>query len=86
MLGPVSDTIPIHVVSAAQNHSIPQSEIGKGYEHAKDQVVAISDEDLPELPLESIGPIRIVEGHYPVPDGQVAAKPYCPTAVPPVQA
>ncbi|MFF7764297.1 non-homologous end joining protein Ku [Streptomyces griseorubiginosus] len=109
-------TIPIHVASATENHSIqfhqyhledmgrvrvrkvcdlegreiPQSEIGKGYEYAKDQVVAISDEDLRELPLptakaieiqafvplESIDPIRIAEGYYLVPDGQVAAKPY----------
>ncbi|MFF7954069.1 non-homologous end joining protein Ku [Streptomyces griseorubiginosus] len=109
-------TIPIHVASATENHSIqfhqyhledmgrvrvrkvcdledreiPQSEIGKGYEYAKDQVVAISDEDLRELPLptakaieiqafvplDSIDPIRIAEGYYLVPDGQVAAKPY----------
>jgi DNA end-binding protein Ku len=109
-------TIPIHVASATENHSIqfhqyhledmgrvrvrkvcdledreiPQSEIGKGYEYAKDQVVAISDQELRELPLptakaieiqafvplESIDPIRIAEGYYLVPDGQVAAKPY----------
>ncbi|MFF7953957.1 non-homologous end joining protein Ku [Streptomyces griseorubiginosus] len=109
-------TIPIHVASATENHSIqfhqyhledmgrvrvrkicdlegreiPQSEIGKGYEYAKDQVVAISDAELQDLPLptakaieiqafvplESIDPIRIAEGYYLVPDGQVAAKPY----------
>jgi DNA end-binding protein Ku len=28
------------------------------------------------VPLESIDPIRIAEGYYLVPDGQVAAKPY----------
>ncbi|MET7690519.1 Ku protein [Streptomyces sp. NPDC005483] len=69
---------------------IPQSEIGKGYEYAKDQVVTISDADLRELPLpmakaieieafvplESIDPIRIGEGYYLAPDGAVAAKPY----------
>ncbi|MCX5055071.1 Ku protein [Streptomyces sp. NBC_00474] len=109
-------TVPVHVASATENHSIQfhqyhledmgrvrvrkvcdledrevsQSEIGKGYEYAKDQVVAISDAELRELPLptakaieiqafvplESIDPIRIAEGYYLVPDGQVAAKPY----------
>ncbi|MDQ0605195.1 DNA end-binding protein Ku [Streptomyces canus] len=109
-------TVPIHVASATENHSIQfhqyhledmgrvrvrkvceledrevaQSEIGKGYEYAKDRVVAISEVELRELPLptakaieiqafvplESIDPIRIAEGYYLVPDGQVAAKPY----------
>jgi DNA end-binding protein Ku len=109
-------TVPIHVVSATENHSIQfhqyhledmgrvrvkkvceledreisQSEIGKGYEYAKDQVVAISDAELRDLPLptakaieieafvplESIDPIQIGEGYYLTPDGQVAAKPY----------
>ncbi|MFI6658060.1 Ku protein [Streptomyces sp. NPDC050523] len=109
-------TVPIHVASATENHSIQfhqyhlddmgrvrvrkvceledrevsQSEIGKGYEVSKDQVVPISDAELRELPLptakaieiqafvplESIDPIRIAEGYYLVPDGQVAAKPY----------
>lgn len=109
-------TVPIHVASATENHSIQfhmyhledmgrvrtrkvceledrevaQSEIGKGYEYAKDQIVPISDEELRELPLptakaieiqafvplESIDPIQIAEGYYLVPDGQVAAKPY----------
>ncbi|MFF7566587.1 Ku protein [Streptomyces pseudovenezuelae] len=109
-------TIPIHVASATENHSIQfhqyhledmgrvrvrkvcdledrevaQSEIGRGYEYAKDQIVAISDAELQDLPLptakaieiqafvplESIDPIRIAEGYYLVPDGQVAAKPY----------
>ncbi|MDT0485254.1 non-homologous end joining protein Ku [Streptomyces doebereineriae] len=73
-----------------EDREIAQSEIGKGYEYAKNQVVAISDAELQELPLptakaieiqafvplESIDPIRIAEGYYLVPDGQVAAKPY----------
>ncbi|MFF0097660.1 Ku protein [Streptomyces canus] len=73
-----------------EDREIAQSEIGKGYEYAKDQVVAISDTELQDLPLptakaieiqafvplESIDPIRIAEGYYLVPDGQVAAKPY----------
>ncbi|WP_331733184.1 Ku protein (plasmid) [Streptomyces sp. NBC_00080] len=109
-------TVPIHVQSATENHSIhfhqyhlddggrirtrkiceledrevANTEIGKGYEYAKDQVVAISDEELRDLPLptakaieidafvaaDDIDPIRIGEGYYLSPDGQVAAKPY----------
>ncbi|MFE7167202.1 Ku protein [Streptomyces sp. NPDC057616] len=109
-------TVPIHVASATENHSISfhqyhladqgriryrkfceledrqvsESEIGKGYEYAKDQVIPISDADLANLPLptakaveiesfvplESIDPIRIGAGFYLTPNGQVAAKPY----------
>ncbi|CAM5651021.1 Ku protein [Streptomyces griseorubiginosus] len=109
-------TVPIHVVSATENHSIAfhqyhledmgrvrvkkvceledrelaNAEIGKGYEYARDQVVAITDEDLSNLPLptakaievaafvplESIDPLRIGDGYYLTPDGAVAAKPY----------
>ncbi|MFG2284061.1 Ku protein [Streptomyces asoensis] len=109
-------TVPIHVQSATEHHSIQfhqyhlqdmgrirtrkiceledrevsTAEIGKGYEYAKDQVVAISDDDLRDLPLptakaieidafvaaDDIDPIRIGEGYYLSPDGQVAAKPY----------
>ncbi|MEV5903580.1 Ku protein [Streptomyces sp. NPDC052127] len=109
-------TVPIHVQSATENHSIrfhqfhledmgrirtlkiceledrevSNTEIGKGYEYAKDQVVAISDDELRDLPLptakaieidafvaaDDIDPIRIGEGYYLSPDGQVAAKPY----------
>ncbi|MEU6807483.1 Ku protein [Streptomyces sp. NPDC046831] len=109
-------TVPIHVQSATEDHSIrfhqyhledmgrvrvrkfceledrevESYEIGKGYEWARDRVVPISDDDLGNLPLptakaveieafvplESIDPIRIGEGYYLAPDGQVAAKPY----------
>jgi DNA end-binding protein Ku len=109
-------TVPIHVVSATENHSIQfhqyhledmgrvrvkkiceiedrelaNAEIGKGYEYARDQVVAITDEDLSNLPLptakaievaafvplESIDALRISDGYYLAPDGAVAAKPY----------
>ncbi|MEU5274819.1 Ku protein [Streptomyces asoensis] len=109
-------TVPIHVQSATEDHSIhfhqyhledmgrirtrkicelegrevSTAEIGKGYEYAKDQVVAISDDELRDLPLptakaieidafvaaDDIDPIRIGEGYYLSPDGQVAAKPY----------
>ncbi|KQX77056.1 MULTISPECIES: Ku protein [unclassified Streptomyces] len=109
-------TVPIHVQSATENHSIrfhqyhledmgrirtrkiceledrevANTEIGKGYEYAKDQIVAISDDELRDLPLptakaieidafvaaDDIDPIRIGEGYYLSPAGQVAAKPY----------
>lgn len=109
-------TVPIHVLSATEDHSIrfhqvhladmarvrvrkyceiedrevTQGEIGKGYEISKTQVIAVSDEELREMPLptakaidihafvpaDSIDPIRIGEGYYLQPDGQVAAKPY----------
>ncbi|MGV9588316.1 non-homologous end joining protein Ku [Streptomyces tendae] len=109
-------TVPIHVVSATEDHSIhfhrvhledmarvrtrkvceledrevATSEIGKGYELSKTQVIPISDEELRDLPLptakaieivafmpwEAIDPIRIGDGYYLTPDGQVAAKPY----------
>ncbi|MEU9521764.1 Ku protein [Streptomyces sp. NPDC048224] len=109
-------TVPIHVVSATEDHSIHfhrvhledmarvrtrkvceledrevgSSEIGKGYEISRDNVIAISDDELRDLPLptakaieivafmpwEAIDPIRISDGYYLAPDGQVAAKPY----------
>ncbi|MFJ3283660.1 Ku protein [Streptomyces sp. NPDC086669] len=73
-----------------EDREVSQSEIGKGYEYAKDLVVPITDEDLANLPLptakaieiagfvplDSIDPIRIGEGYYLAPSGQVAAKPY----------
>ncbi|MEU6258643.1 Ku protein [Streptomyces sp. NPDC047043] len=82
--------VRVRKVCELEEREVAQSEIGKGYEYAKDQVVAISDAELRELPLptakaieiqafvplESIDPIRIAEGYYLVPDGQVAAKPY----------
>ncbi|WP_327691666.1 Ku protein [Streptomyces sp. NBC_00461] len=82
--------VRVKKVCELEDREVTQSEIGKGYEYAKDQVVAISDADLRELPLptakaieieafvplDSIDPIRIGEGYYLAPDGQVAAKPY----------
>ncbi|MER5875419.1 Ku protein [Streptomyces sp. NPDC001910] len=109
-------TVPIHVVSATEDHSIhfhrvhladmgrvrnrkiceiedrevSSAEIGKGYEYSKDTIVPVLDEELREMPLptakaielvafmpaESIDPIRVGDGYYLEPDGQVAAKPY----------
>jgi DNA end-binding protein Ku len=109
-------TVPIHVVSAVEDHSIhfhrvhlpdmarvrtrkvceledrevSSSEIGKGYEISRDHVIPVTDQELRDLPLptakaieivafmplSSIDPIRIGDGYYLAPDGQVAAKPY----------
>jgi DNA end-binding protein Ku len=109
-------TVPIHVVSATEDHSIrfhqvhlddmgrvrvrkyceiedrevSNAEIGKGYPLTKDTIIPVLDEELREMPLptakaieieafvpaDSIDPIRIGEGYYLQPDGQVAAKPY----------
>jgi DNA end-binding protein Ku len=73
-----------------EDREVRNDEIGKGYEYAKDQVVPISDDELRELPLptakaieieafvplESVDPIRIGEGYYLQPSGQVSHKPY----------
>ncbi|WP_328882641.1 non-homologous end joining protein Ku [Streptomyces sp. NBC_00299] len=73
-----------------EDRQVDESEIGKGYELAKDHIIPISDADLENLPLptakaveieafvplESIDPIRISAGYYLTPKGQVAAKPY----------
>lgn len=69
---------------------LTNAEIGKGFEVSKDTIVAVSDEELGEMPLptakaieiaafvpyESVDPIRIGEGYYLEADGQVATKPY----------
>ena len=73
-----------------EDREVPNAEIGKGYELTKTQVIPITDEELRDLPLptakaieieafvplDSIDPIRIGEGYYLQPAGQVAAKPY----------
>jgi DNA end-binding protein Ku len=77
-------------VCELEDREVSQEEIGKGYELTKTQVIPITDEDLSNLPLptakaieidafvplESVDPIRISEGYYLQPAGQVAAKPY----------
>ncbi len=69
---------------------VPQGEIGKGYEIAKDQTVPVTDEELEQMPLptakaieiaafvdaDTIDPVRISDSYYLAADGQVAAKPY----------
>ncbi|MFH8470596.1 Ku protein [Streptomyces sp. NPDC017991] len=108
--------VPIHVVSATENHAIrfhqyhlddmsrvrvrkiceiedrevPQGEIGKAYEISKDTLIAVTDEELREMPLPtakaieiaafvpaaSIDPLQVGDGYYLQADGPVAAKPY----------
>ncbi|MFJ2841728.1 Ku protein [Streptomyces griseofuscus] len=77
-------------VCELEDREVPQDEIGKGYELTKTQVIPVTDEDLNNLPLptaraieidgfvplESVDPLRISDGYYLQPAGQVAAKPY----------
>ncbi|MCX4853789.1 non-homologous end joining protein Ku [Streptomyces canus] len=77
-------------VCELEDREITQSEISKGYELSKTQVIPISDAELSELPLptakaieivafvplDSIDPIRIGNGYYLQPAQPVAAKPY----------
>ncbi|MFI0241088.1 Ku protein [Streptomyces sp. NPDC016845] len=77
-------------VCELEDREVTQDEIGKGYEIASGQVVAVSDEELREMPLptakaieivafvpyESIDPIQIGEGYYLEAGGQAATKPY----------
>ncbi|GAA2295169.1 Ku protein [Streptomyces kunmingensis] len=77
-------------VCELEDREVTQDEIGKGYEIAPGQVVAVSDEELREIPLptakaieivafvpyESIDPIQIGEGYYLESGGQAATKPY----------
>ncbi len=74
----------------AEDREVTSDEIGKGYQLTKEQVIPISDDELRDLPLptakaieiaafvplDSVDPIRIGEGYYLQPSGQVAAKPY----------
>ncbi|MEH0415964.1 non-homologous end joining protein Ku [Streptomyces sp. B21-083] len=73
-----------------EDREVRQDEIGKGYEVSKDRVIAVTDEELREMPLptakaieihafvpaSSIDPLMIAEGYYLQAKGQVAAKPY----------
>ncbi|CUW33287.1 non-homologous end joining protein Ku [Streptomyces reticuli] len=77
-------------VCELEDREVAQEEIGKGYELSATQVIPITDEDLSNLPLptakaieidafvplESVDPLKIAEGYYLQPAGQVAAKPY----------
>ncbi|MFE8978739.1 Ku protein [Streptomyces cyaneofuscatus] len=70
--------------------AVSQDEIGKGYEIAMDETIAVTDEELEGMPLptakaieiaafvdaDTIDPVRISHSYYLAADGQVAAKPY----------
>ncbi|MFG2261177.1 non-homologous end joining protein Ku [Streptomyces mirabilis] len=75
----------------AEDREVSASEIGKGYEVSKDTLVAITDEELEQIPLPtakaieivafvpaaSIDPVRLSGDSYFLQyDGKVAAKPY----------
>ncbi|MEV5439863.1 Ku protein [Streptomyces sp. NPDC052682] len=82
--------VRVRKVCELEDREVAQSEIGKGYQLTKEQVIPISDEELSNLPLptakaieieafvplESIDAIRIGEGYYLQPAQPVAAKPY----------
>jgi DNA end-binding protein Ku len=82
--------VRVKKICEIEDREVYQSEISKGYEYAKDQVIEITDAELSELPLptakaieivgfvplDSIDPIRIGEGYYLQPAQPVAAKPY----------
>ncbi|MEU0002592.1 Ku protein [Streptomyces microflavus] len=69
---------------------VSQDEIGKGYEVSRDETVAVTDEELEQMPLptakaieivafvdaDTIDPVRISDSYYLAVDGQVAVKPY----------
>lgn len=73
-----------------EDREVRNDEIGKGYQLTKEQVIPITDDELRDLPLptakaieivafvplESVDPIRIGEGYYLQPNGQVSHKPY----------
>jgi DNA end-binding protein Ku len=82
--------VRVRKVCELEDREVSQSEIGKGYQLTKEQVIPISDEELQQLPLptarvieieafvplESIDPIRIGEGYDLQPKEQAAAEPY----------
>lgn len=69
---------------------VSQDEIGNGYEVSSDETVAVTDEELEQMPLPtakaieivafvdagSIDPVRISDSYYLAVGGQVAVKPY----------
>lgn len=77
-------------VCELEDQEVPPDEIGKGYEITQGAVVAISDDELDDLPLpttkaieivaflpgERIDPIRIADGYYLEAASPAAAKPY----------
>ncbi|MFD3484904.1 Ku protein [Streptomyces sp. NPDC058665] len=77
-------------VCELDGQEVTSSEIGKGFELAKDDVVPITDDELADMPLptakaidvvafvprEEIDPVRLGQSYYLEAAGEVAAKPY----------
>ncbi|GGU51366.1 hypothetical protein GCM10010289_84650 [Streptomyces violascens] len=77
-------------VCEIDGQELDRDDIGKGYELSKDTIVQVTDAELDAMPLptakaieivafvpvDSIDPIRVGDGHYLAADGQVAAQPY----------
>ncbi|MCX5401874.1 Ku protein [Streptomyces sp. NBC_00102] len=77
-------------VCEVDGEEVPQDEIAKGYEVAKDQTVPVTDEELGRMPLPTakaieivafveagtIDPVRIGDSYFLAADGEVANKPY----------
>ncbi|MGP4052072.1 non-homologous end joining protein Ku [Streptomyces sp. 2A115] len=82
--------VRVRKVCSIEDREVSQDEIGKGYEISKDTIIAVSDEELADMPLptakaieieafvplDSIDPIQIGEGYYLEPASPVASKPY----------
>ncbi|MFF7363704.1 Ku protein [Streptomyces sp. NPDC008125] len=77
-------------VCEVDGEEVPQEEIAKGYEVAKDRTVPVTDEELGGMPLPTakaieivafvdagtIDPVRIGDSYFLAADGEVADKPY----------
>ncbi|MGW2278546.1 non-homologous end joining protein Ku [Streptomyces sp. NPDC001770] len=77
-------------VCEVDGEEVPQDEIAKGYEVAKDHTVPVTDEELGGMPLPTakaieivafvdagtIDPVRIGDSYFLAADGEVANKPY----------
>lgn len=77
-------------ICSIDGETVPQEEIGKGYEVTKDEVVTVTDQELEAMPLptaktieivafvdaDTIDPVRIGDSYYLGVGGDVAKKPY----------
>lgn len=77
-------------ICSIDGETVPQEEIGKGYEVTKDEVVTVTDQELEAMPLPTaktieivafvdagtIDPVRIGDSYYLGVGGDVAKKPY----------
>ncbi|MFJ6566678.1 Ku protein [Streptomyces sp. NPDC091292] len=82
--------VRVKKVCELDGKALDAEDIGRGYETSDGGTIEITDDELDAMPLptakaieieafvpaDSIDPIRIGQGYYLEPDGQVAAKPY----------